>query len=49
MNICLCGTQAGYPHKPECPYPLYRGTDAMYEAWDKARDARVNAERKEAR
>jgi hypothetical protein len=29
MNLCLSGTQAGYPHVAECPYPLYRATDAQ--------------------
>ena len=33
MNICGCGASAGYPHKPECPRPLYRGSDADWIAW----------------
>ena len=35
MNICLCGGTPGYPHEYACPYPLYRGTQAQYEAWER--------------
>ena len=35
INICLCGTEAGYPHDPFCPYPLFRGTERMMAHWDK--------------
>lgn len=37
MNICLCGTEAGYPHDPTCPYPLYRPTAAQEDDWLRAR------------
>lgn len=36
MNICGCGTQAGYVHTVGCPYPLYRGSDAQWAAWQEA-------------
>jgi len=36
MNICYCGTEAGYPHKTECPYPFFRGTEAQERDWYKA-------------
>ncbi len=33
MQICLCGTQAGYPHKNTCPRPLYNVLeDAKWQA-----------------
>ena len=35
MNICMCGTQAGYPHPASCPFPLFRGTDADVERWSR--------------
>lgn len=38
MNICYCGAQASYPHAADCPYPLFRGSDAEGERWDRARD-----------
>lgn len=39
-NICCCGAEAGYPHASDCPYPLYRGTEAQYDRWLAARFAR---------
>lgn len=33
LNICMCGTQAGYPHDPSCPYPLFRASDEDAEKW----------------
>lgn len=36
-NFCLCGTQAGYLHKADCPYPLYRADEKEQVTWDKAR------------
>lgn len=38
MNICMCGTEAGYPHRADCPYPLYRCSAAQEAAWEAARD-----------
>lgn len=42
MNICYCGQQAGYPHNPTCPYPLYRATAKMEDEWYNARRERQN-------
>lgn len=36
INVCMCGTQDGYPHHPCCPWPLYRGTDRLMAEWEKA-------------
>lgn len=33
MNFCLCGAQAGYPHHPTCPYPLFRCTEQQEDEW----------------
>lgn len=43
INICHCGAQSGYPHSPDCPYPLYRGSEAAVEAWQDARTAKREA------
>ena len=40
MNICLCGTQAGYTHTSDCPYPMYRSDDYSMNKWDAARSAK---------
>lgn len=40
FNICLCDTEAGYTHKPECPYPLYGGTMDECQRWYAARDVK---------
>lgn len=37
FNFCMCGTAAGYPHKPDCPYPIYRATPAQMADWEDAR------------
>jgi hypothetical protein len=34
VNICLCGTQAGYPHDRLCPYPLFRGSEEQVRGWE---------------
>lgn len=40
MNICMCGYQPGdYAHRPFCPYPLFRGTEADEQAWTAAEAA----------
>ena len=44
LNICMCGTQDGYPHPVDCPYPLYRGGAAEQQRWEAARDARLSCE-----
>jgi len=42
VNICYCGTQAGYPHRDECPRPLFRATPAEEERWELERQERAN-------
>ena len=37
MNICYCGSQAGYPHAADCPYPFFRGTVEDEDDWYAAR------------
>lgn len=32
-DICFCGTQAGYPHAEDCPFPLFRGSDETQARW----------------
>lgn len=39
LNVCYCGKQAGYPHAPDCPYPLFRGSDEEVERWENTRQA----------
>lgn len=39
MSICLCGAEAGYPHAPDCPYPLFRGSGQQENEWSAARQA----------
>ena len=41
FNICPCGTQAGYPHAPECPYPQYNPTEVQLEKWEQAKKAKT--------
>lgn len=24
FSVCLCGAQAGYQHRADCPFPMYR-------------------------
>ena len=33
MNFCMCGAQAGYPHDPLCPFPLFRGSGEQEQDW----------------
>lgn len=33
MNICLCGSQAGYPHKAHCPFPYFGRSEKEQERW----------------
>jgi hypothetical protein len=37
LNLCLCGSEAGYPHEKDCPYPLFRASDQAWEDWRTAR------------
>lgn len=34
-NICLCGAQASYPHKEDCPYPYYGNDPDKIKQWEK--------------
>jgi hypothetical protein len=43
FNVCYCGKQAGYPHAPDCPYPLFRGTDEDVARWENTRRALLDA------
>ena len=43
VNICYCGAQAGYPHRDECPYPLFRATPAEEDRWELKRQERLEA------
>lgn len=36
INICQCGVQDGYPHKPDCPYPYYGNNMDEIKKWLKA-------------
>lgn len=36
MNICQCGTQAGYPHPSACPYPYYGNAGHLITGWQSA-------------
>jgi precorrin-3B methylase len=39
MNFCMCGSQAGYPHEHDCPYPLYNcRSEEREREWLKARE-----------
>jgi hypothetical protein len=33
LNICLCGSQAGYPHHIFCPYPIFLASPDDQEKW----------------
>ncbi len=37
LNICYCGTFDGYPHKDDCPRPLFRASDRRVAKWEKER------------
>lgn len=46
MNICLCGSEAGYPHAHDCPRPLFRCGEAEEARWlaERERLRRLNAD-----
>ncbi len=35
-NICQCGSQDGYPHKEDCPYPYFYNDEAGVAKWEAA-------------
>lgn len=37
-NICMCGAQAGYPHKWDCPYPYYGSSERCMADWQERRN-----------
>lgn len=39
LNICQCGAQAGYPHKPDCPWPYFGAAPTICERWKRDRAA----------
>ena len=45
INICLCGTEAGYPHDKYCPFPYFGGDDGMMDRWEHLRKLAVDRER----
>lgn len=36
LNICLCGSEAGYPHDKDCPSPYYGDNPQSIAFWKKA-------------
>lgn len=38
--VCFCGVEAGYPHRADCPYPMYRGGITVEDAWLEAQKRR---------
>jgi hypothetical protein len=45
INICLCGTEAGYPHDECCPFPYFGNDDGMMDRWDELRVAAIERKR----
>lgn len=37
-NFCFCGSQSTYPHKWDCPRPLYHGGDSQAGLWYEDRE-----------
>jgi len=37
FQVCLCGTQPGYPHAADCPFPLYHSGEEAMARWDRER------------
>lgn len=35
FQLCACGSAPGYPHRKDCPCPLYNPTDSQFEQWEK--------------
>lgn len=40
-NICQCGSQDGYPHKEDCPYPYFSNDEAGVAKWEAAHANKV--------
>jgi len=45
INICLCGTEAGYPHDKYCPFPYFGGDDRMTDRWEHLRKLEIDRAR----
>lgn len=43
VNICYCGSQAGYPHDRDCPRPLYLASPEEADRWEQEYDERQKA------
>ncbi len=41
INICLCGTQAGYPHEKDCPFPYFGNDERMIQRWKDTQEANI--------
>ena len=41
LNICQCGSQAGYPHAEDCPYPYFRSDEAGATKWNIAHEKKI--------
>lgn len=35
FQLCACGAAPGYPHRADCPRPLFNPTDRQFEQWEK--------------
>jgi hypothetical protein len=44
MNVCLCGTQPGYPHEAFCPFPYYGNDWRKVAEWERQHQELVAAE-----
>ena len=45
INICLCGTQAGYTHDEYCPFPYFGSVEKMIDRWETLRASNVDRKR----
>lgn len=47
MNICMCGSEATYPHAPDCPFPYYGMSEKLQQKWLNARKGQTKSTNKE--
>ena len=45
INICLCGTEAGYPHDEYCPFPYFGSVEKMIDRWEHLRKLEIDKAR----
>jgi len=38
MNICMCGTQNGYLHAVDCPFPYFGQSESLQKIWLRDRE-----------